>query len=408
MSEQTKPEQPVERPADSTTQLPAPQQESPIAMSSAKEAWELAQRKAKAYSRSSMVPKAYQNDPGVSNCIIALNLAHRLGVDELMVMQNLHIVQGRPAWSSSFLIASINQSGKFSSLRYDVDGEPGKDGYRVRAWAYEAATGERLDGTWITWDMVKVEGWLDKPGSKWKTMPEQMLMYRAAAFLCRAYAAEISLGIMTSEEAEDVTGGSVAAGHNLPNVAVSAGSATGNVTAGKVEEVSAVAEVIELQSVLPNEAIQEVAEVVSEVTAETIIETAVTETVVSETPAEVASPSPAVTTVQMLEPPTSTTTQEAPISKDTLENLAPLLSGISPPKSQEAQRKAWLDTFKRSLQNKFGAHATSIQLLTEEQGQQMIKWATKQVEKKRLESWATGQTQPDPAKETGDNSPPFQ
>lgn len=204
MSEQTKPEQPVERPADSTTQLPAPQQESPIAMSSAKEAWELAQRKAKAYSRSSMVPKAYQNDPGVSNCIIALNLAHRLGVDELMVMQNLHIVQGRPAWSSSFLIASINQSGKFSSLRYDVDGEPGKDGYRVRAWAYEAATGERLDGTWITWDMVKVEGWLDKPGSKWKTMPEQMAKYRAAAFWQRTYAPEIAMGFHLKEELEDV------------------------------------------------------------------------------------------------------------------------------------------------------------------------------------------------------------
>lgn len=204
MSEQTKPQAPVAQPTEPQEQLPVPQQDTSAMPSSAKEAWDLLQRKAKAYSRSTMVPKPYQGDAGMGNCILALNLANRLGVDELMVMQNLHIVQGRPGWSSSFLIASINQSGKFSSVRYDVEGAPGKDGYRVRAWAYELATGERLDGTWITWDMVKAEGWLDKPGSKWKTMPEQMAKYRAASFWQRTYAPEIAMGFHIKEELEDI------------------------------------------------------------------------------------------------------------------------------------------------------------------------------------------------------------
>ena len=359
------------------------------------EAMKLLMDMANLFSKSHLVPTLYRANQ--ANCAIAINMATRIGMDPMTVMQNLYLIQGKPSWSSQFLIACWNTCGRFSPIRYEWSA----DRKSCRAWSEDLKTGERLVGTMITLSMAKAEGWLDKPGSKWKTMPEQMLMYRAAAFLCRAYAAEISLGIMTSEEAEDVTGGSVAAGHNLPNVAVSAGSGLGSVTAGKVEEVSSVAEVIELQSVLPNEAIQEVADVASEVTAETIIETAVTETVVSETPAEVTSPSPAVMTVQMLEPPTSTTTQEAPITDDTAHNLAALVRELNPPK----------DKWVKSLQNKFGEHVTAIRHLNEAQGQGMIAWATKAVDKKRLESWATGQTQPDPAsaaKETGDNSPPLQ
>jgi hypothetical protein len=52
--------------------------------------------------------------------------------------------------------------------------------------------------------MAKAEGWFDKSGSKWKTMPEQMLRYRSASFFVRAYAPELSLGIATDDEARDV------------------------------------------------------------------------------------------------------------------------------------------------------------------------------------------------------------
>jgi hypothetical protein len=79
------------------------------------------------------------------------------------------------------------------------------DGWRCRAYATDLATGDRLDGEWITWAMVKAEGWLSKPGSKWKTMPGQMIRYRAASFWTRTYAPEISLGMHTSEEIAEVT-----------------------------------------------------------------------------------------------------------------------------------------------------------------------------------------------------------
>jgi len=165
------------------------------------QSFELLQRVANAFTRADLIPKQYQGN--LSNCIIALDMAQRMGANPLMVMQNLYIVHGTPSWSSKFLIATVNTSGDFSKLRYEWKGEPGKDDYGCRAWAVEKETGERLDGIWITWKMVKAEGWHSKNGSKWNTMPDQMFVYRAAAFWQRAYAPEISMGLQTAEESED-------------------------------------------------------------------------------------------------------------------------------------------------------------------------------------------------------------
>jgi hypothetical protein len=164
--------------------------------------FDLIQRVAKAFSSSTLVPAQYQNN--VANCMIALNLAQRLKADELMVMQNLYIVHGNPGWSSKFLIASVNTCGRYSAMRYEWRGEAGAPDFGCRAWAIERETGERLDGAWVDWNMVRAEGWDKKSGSKWKTMPQQMFIYRAAAFWQRAYAPEISMGLSTAEEMQDI------------------------------------------------------------------------------------------------------------------------------------------------------------------------------------------------------------
>jgi hypothetical protein len=161
--------------------------------------WELANRIGKAFAASSLVPQQYQGN--VANCIVALEMANRMGASPLMVMQNLYIVHGNPGWSSKFLVACFNQCGRFTSLRYEWDA----DRKGCRAWAIEKATGERIEGPKVTVDMAKDEGWSTKSGSKWKTMPELMLMYRAAAFLIRTYAPEISMGLQTEDEIIDVT-----------------------------------------------------------------------------------------------------------------------------------------------------------------------------------------------------------
>ena len=166
-----------------------------------REAWELVQRKAKAYTTSPMVPKEYQGPQGIGSCIIAIELAERLKMPILMVMQNLDIIHGRPTFRSQFLIATWNACGRFSAIRYKFSGEG--DDYGCVAWAIENQTGEVLEGTRITIGLAKKEGWATKSGSKWQTMPEQMLRYRSAAWLVRAYAPELSMGLYMADEVED-------------------------------------------------------------------------------------------------------------------------------------------------------------------------------------------------------------
>ena len=164
--------------------------------------FELAQRAAKLLSASSLVPQQFQGN--IANCTIALEMAQRIGASPLMVMQHLYIVHGRPAWSATFMIAAFNQCGRFSSIRYEWVGTEGKDDWGCRAWAIEKATGEKITGPLITIGLAKNEGWYAKQGSKWKTIPQLMLMYRAAAWLVRTHAPEISMGLQTTEELQDI------------------------------------------------------------------------------------------------------------------------------------------------------------------------------------------------------------
>jgi hypothetical protein len=166
--------------------------------------FELMQRGAKVLAASSLVPEAFRGAEGLPNAIVALNMALRMQADPLMVMQNLYVVHGRPAWSAQFLIATINRSGRYSALRYAWQGERGKPSWGCRAWALELATGDRIEGPLVTMQTATDEGWINRSGSKWKTIPELMLTYRAAAWFVRTNAPEVAMGLPTAEEVDDV------------------------------------------------------------------------------------------------------------------------------------------------------------------------------------------------------------
>lgn len=185
-------------------QLPTLQDDSQLVPGfGSKQSLELALRAANILAKSTLVPKEYQGSAGLPNCVIALNMASRMEADPLMVMQNLYIVHGRPGWSSQFLISTFNTAGKFTALRYEWIGEKNTDTWGCRAWAIEKISGEKLEGSSVTIALAKKEGWYDKAGSKWKTMPEQMLMYRAASWFIRAYAPELAMGMHTADEIRD-------------------------------------------------------------------------------------------------------------------------------------------------------------------------------------------------------------
>ena len=171
-------------------------------------AFDAAQRMARALCSSSLVPRDYQGQQGLANSLIALEIAARMRLSPLVVMQNMTPIHGRPTWSSKFLIATVNASGRFSPLRFVFDDKEKPS--RCYAVATDKATGEVLEGETITLELARKEGWWsrkDRNGnetSKWQTMTGQMLRYRAAAWWANVYCPEIALGLITQEEALDI------------------------------------------------------------------------------------------------------------------------------------------------------------------------------------------------------------
>lgn len=163
--------------------------------------FEPSQRICKALAASAIVPTMYQGN--IPNCMIALDIANRLGMCVLSVMQKMYIVHGKPAFESTFTSAAVNACGRYTPLRAicnDLDG----DDYGYYACATERETGEQLIGTTVDWHMVKKEGWDKKSGSKWLSLPEQMFKYRAQSFWVREYEPGITMGFPSTDEVDDV------------------------------------------------------------------------------------------------------------------------------------------------------------------------------------------------------------
>lgn len=202
------------------------------------------QRVATMFCNSELVPDMYRvtadnpKEKAIANCIIAIDIANRIGANILMVMQNLVIIYGRPSWSSKFLIATVNTCGRFDTLKYKfqelgelkdfkyteyettwekVEGKNKKTTKVVnkvltgitkntQCIAYTSAKGsdEVLESAPISVEIAINEGWYTKKGSKWQSMTIQMLMYRAASFWTSAYAPELSMGMKTEDEVRDI------------------------------------------------------------------------------------------------------------------------------------------------------------------------------------------------------------
>lgn len=195
------------------------------------EGFEQAQRMAKALSASTMIPKSYQGN--VQNTMVALEMAHRTGSSVLMVMQNLDIIQGKPAWASKYVIASLNACGRFAPMRFVykeleektveyiettwVQGQKKptktKKSIKIQDVSCYAITvdkdGIKLTGQIVSIEMAVKEGWYTKEGSKWPTMTKQMLAYRAAKFFGNLYAPDVTMGMLSADEVADITHNSI-------------------------------------------------------------------------------------------------------------------------------------------------------------------------------------------------------
>ena len=154
--------------------------------------------------RSKIVPDTYRGDP--DSCFVACEMANRMGVSPIFIMQNLYIVNGRPAWSGQACISLINGTGLYGPLDFVYVGEKGTPSYGCYAQATRKSDGAIHTGTVVDYAMAEAEGWTSKKGSKWLTMGDQMLRYRAAAFVARVYCPHALMGLKTVEEVKDIGG----------------------------------------------------------------------------------------------------------------------------------------------------------------------------------------------------------
>ena len=162
--------------------------------------FELHQRMAKSLAQSELVPIHYQGQKGLPNCLVALEMANRMNISPLVVMQNMNVIQGKPSWSAQFIIATIIGCGRYENFDYEMVGE--KEDLKIRCTATRIKDGKQINGSWVSIAMARAENWVKN--SKWKSMPEHMLKYRAATFFGRQYVADLLLGIQTEDEIVDI------------------------------------------------------------------------------------------------------------------------------------------------------------------------------------------------------------
>lgn len=196
------------------------------------------QRVCTMFANSELVPEMYRiseknpKEKAIANCMIAIETASRIGASPLMVMQNMYIVQGKPSWAAKFLTATVNACGRYSSMKYritslgtirdveynDYEWNPQTrkkeaikrvfkgpiENLECIAYSTEKGKDEVLESIPVTIEMAIKEGWYTKAGSKWPTMTKLMLQYRAVTYWTSSYAPELSMGMKTREELEDI------------------------------------------------------------------------------------------------------------------------------------------------------------------------------------------------------------
>ena len=142
---------------------------------------------------SDMVPKDFKGKPG--NCLIAMQWGSELGLKPLQSLQNLAVINGRPALWGDAVIALVLAS---PVCEYVTEDDDGKTAYcRVkRKGAPEQVRSFSID------DAVKA-GLAGKQGP-WTQYPKRMRQMRARAFALRDVFPDVLRGMPVAEELQDM------------------------------------------------------------------------------------------------------------------------------------------------------------------------------------------------------------
>ena len=143
-------------------------------------------------SKSNMVPKDYQGIP--ANCIIAMQWGMEIGLQPLQAMQNIAVINGRPAIWGDAMLAIVRGSGLLERIAED----PTDAGCTCTV----KRKGEAEVVRTFTLEDAKRAGLAGKQGP-WQQHPKRMMQMRARAFALRDVFPDVLRGVHIAEIAQD-------------------------------------------------------------------------------------------------------------------------------------------------------------------------------------------------------------
>ncbi|WP_372966686.1 recombinase RecT [Marinobacter sp.] len=145
---------------------------------------------------SQMVPKCYQNR--AQDTLVAMMMGSELGLNPIQALQNIAVINGKPAIYGDALLALVQNHPKFGGHEESFDDQT------MTATCTVWRKGETQRHT-VTFSRADAEmaGLWNKQGP-WKQYPKRMLMWRARGYALRDKFADALGGLITVEEARDI------------------------------------------------------------------------------------------------------------------------------------------------------------------------------------------------------------
>ena len=143
--------------------------------------------------KSTIVPKEFLGNPG--NILVAIQWGLELGLQPLQAMQNIAVINGRPALWGDAVIALVRGS-PLCEYVYESD-----DGHK--ATCRVKRRGEDEQSRTFDMDDAKTAGLAGKQGP-WTQHPKRMRQMRARAFALRDVFPDVLRGMPVAEELMDI------------------------------------------------------------------------------------------------------------------------------------------------------------------------------------------------------------
>jgi hypothetical protein len=147
--------------------------------------------------KSSMVPPAYKGQP--ESIVLAVQMGDELGLAPMQSLQNISVINGRPAVWGDAVLGLCRQSAVCKDIVETVAGEADR---MVATCTAIRVGAEPIVRSFSVEDAKKAGLW-GKSGP-WQQYPRRMLQMRARGFAVRDAFPDVLRGLITAEEAADI------------------------------------------------------------------------------------------------------------------------------------------------------------------------------------------------------------